>query len=172
MDIYEIIEHRKSVRHYKPDEIEKEKLERVMNAARLAPSGSNRQPWRFILVRDPATKAKLVPLCWRQKFIAEAPLVIVACALPSEGSVGGAISTSVVDTSIAVTQLMLAATHEGLGTCWIGAFEAEPVKKLLSIPADVAVAAIVPLGYPVDNSRAAKSRKSFAEIICEESYKQ
>ena len=171
MDIYQLIEHRKSVRHYKPDEIDKDTLERVMNAARLAPSGSNRQPWKFILVSDPATRDKMVPLCCRQKFIAEAPLAVVACALPTEGAVGGVLPTGVVDTSIAVTQLMLAATHEGLGTCWVGAFEAEPLKKLLAIPQDVAVVAVVPIGYPVDDTRSAKSRKSFAEIICEESYK-
>jgi len=171
MDIYELIEHRKSVRKFKPDMIEKDTLERVMNAARLAPSGSNRQPWKFILVSNSATREKMVPACHSQKFIAEAPLAIVACALPTDRAVGGVLQTSVIDTSIAVMQLMLAATHEGLGTCWIGAFEAEPLKKLLAVPQDVSVVAVVPIGYPVDPSRAVKSRKSFADIICEESYK-
>ena len=171
MDIYELIEHRRSVRHYKPQAIEKDKLERVLNAARLAPSGNNVQPWKFILVKDAATKRKLVPVCWNQKFVAEAPLVIVACALKVESTVGGVIPTHVVDTSIAVTHLMLAAAHEALGTCWIGAFESQPVKDLLGIPADVEIVAVIPIGYPVDDKRTVKSRKSFDQIICEEQFK-
>jgi len=170
MDLYELMEYRRSVRHYKPQTIEKDKLERVLNAARLAPSGSNVQPWKFILVKDPATKRKMVPLCWNQKFVAEAPLVIVACALKVESTVGGVIPTHVVDTSIAVTHLMLAAAHEGLGTCWVGAFESQPVKELLAIPDDVEIVAIIPIGFPVDDTRVVKSRKSFDQIICEERF--
>jgi len=170
MDLYELMEYRRSVRHYKPQAIEKDKLERVLNAARLAPSGNNVQPWKFILVKDPATKRKLVPLCWNQKFVAEAPLVIVACALKVESTVGGVIPTHVVDTSIAVTHLMLAAAHEKLGTCWVGAFESQPVKELLAIPADVEIVAIIPIGFPADDARVAKSRKSFDQIICEEQF--
>jgi len=170
MDLYELMEYRRSVRHYKPQTIEKDKLERVLNAARLSPSGNNIQPWKFILVKDAATKRKMVPLCWNQKFVAEAPLVIVACALKVESTVGGVIPTHVVDTSIAVTHLMLAAAHEGLGTCWVGAFESQPVKELLAIPDDVEIAAIIPIGFPVDDARVVKSRKSFDQIICEERF--
>ncbi|HUU69982.1 MAG TPA: nitroreductase family protein [Planctomycetota bacterium] len=170
MDLYELMEYRRSVRHYKPQTIEKDKLERVLNAARLSPSGNNIQPWKFILVKDAATKRKMVPLCWNQKFVAEAPLVIVACALKVESTVGGVIPTHVVDTSIAVTHLMLAAAHEGLGTCWVGAFESQPVKELLAIPDDVEIVAIIPIGFPVDDARVVKSRKSFDQIICEERF--
>ena len=170
MDLYDLIEYRKSVRHFKSQPIEKEKLERVLNAGRLAPSGGNRQPWKFILVRDHDLKQKMVPICWKQKFVAEAPLVIVACATQTERGVGGTLPTGVIDTAIAVTHLMLAAAYEKLGTCWVGAFEAGPLKALLGVPDDVNVVAVLPIGYPADDSRVAKSRKSFDQIICEERY--
>jgi len=169
MEFAELVEYRKSVRAFKPDAIEQDKLERVMNAARLAPSAANVQPWKFILVKDDAMKRAMVDLCWKQRFVAEAPLVIVACALPARTRIGGAPS-AMVDAAIAVTHLILAAAAEKLGTCWIGAFESQPLKELLTIPDDVSIAAVLPIGYPVDDSRVAKSRKAFDQIICEETW--
>jgi nitroreductase len=169
MDFYELIEYRKSVRAYKRDPIEPEKLDRVLNAGRLAPAGTD-QAYRFIVVTDPATKRKLGHLSCKQHFVGEAPVVLVACALPAEGLVGGVLPCSVTDTAIAVTHMMLAAAAERLGTCWIGAFETEPIKKLLGVPDDATIVALLPTGYPVDDRRVAKSRKPLAELTCRERY--
>lgn len=81
LDFYEVIRTRRSIREFRPDPIPDEVLKRALDAARIAPSGSNRQPWRFILVRDEGLKEKLVPLAGGQRFIAEAPIVVVACGI-------------------------------------------------------------------------------------------
>jgi len=172
MDFYKLIEYRASVRKFKPDPIDSKVLERVLDAARLAPSAANRQPWKFILVRDKETRERLAELCWRQQFIAEAPVVIVACALESEGSIGGTLPSSILDTAIAVTHLMLAAAVEKLGTCWIGAFESGPVRELLEIPDNIAIAAVMPLGYPAADNTQAKSRKPLDQIVCKEKFSE
>ena len=152
MDFYEVIRTRRSIRSYKPDPIPEEDLNRVLEAVRIAPSGSNRQPWKFIIVKDEELKRRLVPACGDQRFIAEAPVVIVACGYNIHYDRGGYMRdmSMLVDVSIAFTHLILAARAEGLGTCWIGAFDNEEVKKILDIPEDVNVVAITPLGYPKD----------------------
>jgi nitroreductase len=170
MNFYELIEYRKSVRDYKPDRVETEKLERVINAGRLAPYGT--QAWKFIIVKDEGTRKKLAECTHNQHFVAQAPICIVICAEPAEGLVGDEIPCSVVDACIASTQMILVAAEEGLGTCWVGAFAADPVRKLLGIPDEVKIVAILPLGYPVDDSRKAKQRKSLNQIVCEERYSE
>ena len=97
---------------------------------------------------DPELKQQLVPLCYRQAWIAAAPIVVVACSVPTRGGVGGYADSRLVDVTIAVDHLTLAAAAEGLGTCWIGAFENEGLKTLLDMPADANVVAVTPLGYP------------------------
>jgi len=173
MDFYEVARTRRSVRSYTPDPIPDDVLNRVLDLARVAPSGSNRQPWKFILVKDENIKAKLAQLCGGQTFIVEAPLVIVACGENihhNRGEYMGDMSM-LVDVSIAVDHLTLAARSEGLGTCWIGMFNNEPVKKLLQIPEDVNVAAIVPIGYPRGKAfKEPGKRKKLSEIISVDIY--
>lgn len=150
MDLYEAMETRRSVRSYRGDPIPEDVLMRVMNAARIAPSGSNRQPSRFILVREPENRKALVPLCADQSFVAEAPVVAVACGRNihyNRGEYMGDMAM-LVDVSIAVDHLTLAARAEGLGTCWIGSFDNAALKKHLGLPADVDVVALTPIGYP------------------------
>jgi nitroreductase len=171
MDFYKLIEYRKSVRNFAPEQVEVEKLERVLNAARLAPAGTD-QAYKFIVVKDVEKRRKLAELSMNQRFVAEAPVVVVICALPAEGKVGGTIPCSVVDASIAVTQMMLAAAEDGLGTCWVGAFEAEPLKQLLNIPQDTETVAILPVGYPMDPSPKAKQRKSLDQLTCDETFQE
>ncbi len=174
MDFYEVIKTRRSVRSYKPDPVSEEVLMRVLDAARIAPSGSNRQPWKFIIVRDEALKRKIAQHCSHQYFIAEAPIVIVACGRNIHYNRGGYMGdlSMLVDVSIAFTHLILAARAEGLGTCWIGAFDNEKLKKLLEIPDDVNIVAITPLGYPAKEKAFTPytSRKKLDEIICYEKY--
>jgi nitroreductase len=165
MDVNEVIRTRRSIRKYKADPISDEILTKVLEAARLAPSANNEQPWKFIIVRDERMKQNLVSACRDQSFIAEAPLVIVACGLPNKSHIGGYTSSVQVDVAIALDHLTLAAWAEGLGTCWIGAFYEKMVKRLLSIPNDVKVIALTPLGYPMEIPEK-KPRKYLAEIIC------
>lgn len=167
MDFYEVIRTRRSIRSYKPDPIPDEVLMRVLDAARIAPSGSNRQPWKFIIVKDDDVKRKVAQACHNQMFIAEAPVVIVACGYNIHWNRGGYMGdlSMLIDVSIAFTHLILAARAEGLGTCWIGAFDNEEVKKILGIPEDVNVVAITPLGYPKDEEFGEPGfRKPLSEI--------
>ncbi len=168
MDFYEVVRTRRSIRSYRPDPIPEATLNRVLEAARIAPSGSNRQPWRFIIVEDEELKKQMVVACGNQNFIAEAPVVIVACGYNIHYDRGGYMGnmSMLLDVSIAFTHLILAARAEGLGTCWIGAFNNEDVKKILDIPEDVNVVAITPLGYPRDEEFTVPSqRKSLREIV-------
>ena len=170
MEFYDVIKTRRSVRSYKPDPIPDDVLKRVLDAARIAPSGSNRQPWKFIVVKDEETKKKLVPACHNQSWMAEAPLIIAACAQELDYNRGGYMGklSGVMDATIAFTHLILAARAEGLGTCWIGAFDNERVKEILGVPEGWNVAALTPLGYPAEGENAFRettSRKPLEEIV-------
>jgi len=168
MDFYEVIRTRRSIRSYRPDPVPEESLGRVLEAARVAPSGSNRQPWKFIIVKDEELKNRMAAACGDQSFIAEAPIVIVACGYNIHYNRGGYMGdmSMLVDVSIAFTHLILAARAEGLGTCWIGAFDNEEVKTVLNIPKDVSVVAITPLGYPkYEEFIEPSQRKSLDEVV-------
>ncbi len=163
MDVYDVIKNRWSVRSYRPNAVEDEKLERIMEAARLAPSAANRQPWYFIIVRDDETK-KALKEAYNAKWFYTAPVIICACGKPGEAwkrSDG----KSYLDVDIAITMdhLILAATAEGLGTCWIGAFRPEIVKEVLELPDDLEPIALTPLGYPA-SSPGPKMRKPMEGI--------
>lgn len=167
MEFHEVIRTRRSVRAYKSDPIPYETVEKVMEAARIAPSGSNRQPWKFIIIEDDELKKRLVKACGNQKFIGEAPVVVVACGYKIPYNRGGYMGDMgmVMDVSIAFTQLMLAAWAEGLGTCWIGLFDNDEIKKMLNIPLEVNVVAVTPLGYPEGEVLVDKyNRKPLTEI--------
>jgi len=165
MEFYDVIKTRRSVRSYKPDPIPDDVLKRVLDAARIAPSGSNRQPWKFIVVRDEETKRKLVSACHNQSWMAEAPVIIVACALPSEAWVrSDGEEYWKVDVAIAMQDLILEAWELGLGTCWIGSFREEEVKRILGIPDEVRVVALTPLGYPAEEKGPVTRRKPLEEI--------
>jgi nitroreductase len=139
---------------------------RVLEAARLAPSGSNRQPWKFIIVKDKALKEKLAQASAGQFFMAEAPIIIVGCGFPDNcyAHMGRYMKSWSVDVTIALEHLILQAQEEGLGTCWIGSFEEEEVKAILNIPENVKVLALTPLGYP-EEITPFRGRKSLDEII-------
>ena len=168
MDFYEVVKTRRSIRSYRQDLVPEEVLNRVLDAVRISPSGSNRQPWKFIVMKDAELKNKMVASCNNQSFVAEAPIIIVACGYNIHHNRGGYMGdlSVLVDISIAFTHLILAARAEGLGTCWIGAFNNEEVKKILNVPKDVNIVAITPLGYPKSEEfTEVKQRKSLAEII-------
>ena len=169
MDIYETVRERTSIRGYKADPIEEDKLERILDAARLAPSGKNGQPWTFIVVKDEETRKKLVPACKGQEFVGQAPVVVVACGHEERAykKMGGYWNSLPLDIGIAIEHLMLAAVSEGLGTCWIGAFFEEQVREILGVPEGVKIVALTPVGYPA-GEKTHRPRKSLDEIIMHE----
>ena len=171
MDVFEAIKNRRSIRSYKTDPIDDKTITRLLEAVRLAPSGKNLQPWKFILVRGLNIKERLVTACRNQTFIAKAPNIIAACAFEKQSydKMGSYMASWPIDVAIAMDHLTLAAASVGIGTCWIGAFDEGEVKKILNIPDDVRVVALTPLGYP-EFMPPQRSRKSLEEIICYDKY--
>lgn len=171
MTVSQAIQQRFSVRAFKPHDIEEAKLGRVLEAARLAPSVSNRQEWRFIVVRDPVMRAKLAEASRGQRFVGEAPVVIVGCAVSTDHIMPCGLHCYPIDVAIAMTHITLAAVEEGLGTCWIGAFDPDRVRELLDIPRDVIVVGLLPIGYP-QGSPPVKKRLALEEIVMQERWRQ
>ena len=165
MDVYEAIRTRKSVRSYRDKPVEKEKLVRILEAARLAPSASNRQEWRFVVVADVEKRRRLMEAAGGQEFVGEAPVVLVCCAETDGHRMRCGLECYPIDVAIAIDHITLAAVAEGLGTCWIGAFDQETVRSVLGIPPEIVVVELLPLGYPRDGSVAAKSRRALEEIV-------
>ena len=165
MDIYEAITTRKSVRAFEDREVPDSLVLRLLDAARLAPSASNQQEWRFIVVRDPASRKKLAQAAKAQKFVGEAPVVLACCA-ESDGRVMtcGQVCYPI-DVAIAIDHITLCAVAEGLGTCWIGAFDEAQVKEILGIPPHIRVVELLPLGYPRDASSVKKHRLPLDDIV-------
>jgi nitroreductase len=169
MDLTEAIKKRRSIRKYLPRKVENDKLDRVLEAGRLAPSAKNLQEWRFVVVRDEGRRKRLAEAAKGQTFVGEAPVVIAACATVTDYVMTCGQLTYPIDLAIALEHMVLAAAAEGLGTCWIGAFYEEEVKKLLNIPPEVRVVALLPLGYP-DESPHPRPRKEIGEIVAFESW--
>lgn len=165
MDVYDSIHIRKSVRSYLDKPVEKEKLDRVLNAVRLAPSAGNRQEWRFVVVADPEKRRRLAEEAAGQRFIAEAPIVIAACAETDGKIMRCGQACYPIDMAIAIDHLTLAAVAEGLGTCWIGSFDPDTVRQILGIPKEIVVVELLPLGYPKDPEPVAKSRLPLETIV-------
>ena len=164
MDVIDLITKRRSIRSYADRPVEREKIERLLEAARLAPSASNRQEWRFVVVTDEARRAALAKAAADQAFVAKAPVVIAGCA-ETDGHVMrcGQPSYSI-DVAIAIDHITLQAVAEGLGTCWIGAFYEDQVKEILSIPEEIRVVELLTVGYPAGSSRP-QSRLPFESIV-------
>lgn len=165
MDVCDAIATRKSVRAYLDKPIEEEKLNAVLEAARLAPSASNRQEWRFVIVREKEARSQIAMAAGQQMFIAQAPVIIVACAETDGHLMTCGEPCYPIDVAIALDHLTLRAVELGLGTCWIGKFNADEVKKILGIPDEIKVVQLMPLGYPVEPDAVQKKRRAFAEIV-------
>jgi len=134
MDVMEAIRKRRSVRFYRKDPVPDEKLNKILEAARLAPSARNSQNWKFVVVRDAARRKELAKAAADQYFVGEAPVVIAAVALQPEYVMRCEVPAYAVDLAIAVDHMTLVAVEEGLGTCWIGAFYQDEIKRILNIP--------------------------------------
>lgn len=165
MNFLELVNSRYACRSFEPRPIEADKLLHLLEAVRLAPSGSNRQPWKFIVIHDPEVKRRLVHACANQRFVAAAPVVVAGCGLMPDRVMSCGVPGDPVDVSIAMEHLSLAATAEGLASCWIGAFSQDEVREVLAVPSTVKVIELMAVGYPADRPRA-KTRKPLAEIVC------
>jgi nitroreductase len=164
MDFYNLIQQRYSVRAYKPDPLEGNKLQQVLNAARLAPTAVNRQPFQLIVIHTAGRQAELKRIYHREWF-SQAPLVIGMCALPSTAWVRrDGKNYADVDATIAMDHLILAATDLGLGTCWVAAFDPVAAREILRLPDDVDPIAFTPLGYAADQPKI-KERKPMDAFI-------
>jgi nitroreductase len=148
MEFMDVVASRKSVRSYADREVEEEKLTKVLEAARLAPSWANKQCCRYVVIKD---KDKIKELAGgRITWLKQAPVVLAACANPEDSGTHNGMDYFLVDVGISMQQLVLAATALGLGTCWVGMFDEAKVKKLLEVPENVRVVALTPVGYPAE----------------------
>lgn len=164
MEFSELIKARYSCRAYRPDPVDEAIVAAAVEAARLAPTAANRQPFQLIIVRTQGRETELRRIYDREWFV-QAPVVICACGLPSEGWVRKDGTNYVyVDVAIAMDHLILAAADLGLGTCWIAAFDVAAAREVLGLPEEVEPVAFTPLGYPADEPKA-KVRKPAAELV-------
>jgi len=164
MDVFETIAARYSVRGYRPDPVDDETLAKVLEAARLAPTAANRQPFRIVVVRTRGREDELARVYGRRWFT-QAPLVLAFVAVRGEAwRRMDDKPYDEVDTTIAMDHLVLAATALGLGTCWIAAFDPQAAREVLGLPDDAEPVAFTPLGYP-DKPRAATGRRPVEELV-------
>jgi len=174
MDVLEAIRGRRSIRAFKSKDVPPEIVEKLIEAARWAPSAGNIQPWELVIVRKPEIKRGLVEAALDQMFIEEAPVVIVVCANENQSSYGygmrGKTLYCLQDTAAAIQDILLAAHSLGLGTCWVGAFKEEEAREVLKIPQGIRPVAIIPVGYPAE-SPSPPSRRSLSQIVHYETFK-
>jgi nitroreductase len=169
MEVLKAIQSRRSIRAYDSREVEEDKLTRVLESGRLSPSAGNLQERRFIVVKDAKTRKLLSEAARNQAFVGQAPVVIAACSVETEYVMSCGQLAYPIDTAIAVDHMTLAAVAEGLGTCWIGAFDEKKVKEILNVPDGVRVVSLLPLGYPSAIQRPSP-RKSLDEIVMREKW--
>jgi len=175
MEFESVIKFRESTRDYSDKLVEDEKINFILECARLAPSWANKQCWHFIVIKEKKIIDDLSKTSPINRWLKNAPVVIVACGDPKQSGFKNDMQYFLVDVSIALDHLILAATDKGLGTCWIGGFNEEKVKEILEIPQDIKVVALTPLGYPAEKKRIAgklakmvvqsKKRKSLDKIV-------
>lgn len=165
MSFQELLRNRYSVRAYDSRPVEEEKLARVLEAARLAPTAANRQPFRVIVVPVKGREAELGRVYGRPWFV-QAPVVLCVCAVPGESWVRkyDGWNAAEVDAAIAMDHLILAAAEEGLGTCWIAAFDPKAAREVLELPERIVPVAFTPLGYPADSPQP-KKRRPLDELV-------
>ncbi|MBN1459980.1 MAG: nitroreductase family protein [Armatimonadetes bacterium] len=169
MELMDVIGQRRSIRKYRPDPVPQAKIDRVLEAARLAPSWANGQCCSFVVVTDPKVKRRLAES--GNDWVEHAPCLVVACADPQRSGTKGDQSYYLLDVGIAMEHVVLAATDLGLGTCWIGWFDEHKARSALGAPKDKRVVAFTPLGYP-DESPEPRPRKSLGELVSRDRWEQ
>jgi nitroreductase len=173
VDVFEAIKKRRSVRAYTSEKVSEEDVERLIEAARLAPSAGNIQPWEFVKVTNAETKRRLSDAALHQTFIEKAPVVIVVCADVARSSWGyGSRGTNLYclqDTAAATENMIVAAQALGLATCWVGAFHEDEVAGVINAPRNVRPVAIVLVGRPAEKA-STRTKRSMSEILHYETF--
>lgn len=170
MKIIEEIENRRSIREYSPKPVEKEKLARILEAGRLAPTARNQQDWRIVIITDPQVKNTLIDQASpRQGFLKQAPIILAACALNPDYIMRCGHPAYLIDLAIVLEHIALQAVREGLGTCWIGSFDESKAKDVLKIPDQIRIVELMSLGY-YDYLPDARERKPIQELFKWESW--
>jgi nitroreductase len=168
LEVLEAIKGRRSIRAFTSQPVSERDVEKLIDAARHAPSAGNIQPWEFIIVREPNVKRRLALAALNQTFIEEAPVVIVVCANKEMSRSGyltrGATLYCIQDTAAAIQNILLVAYALGFGTCWVGAFREGEVKRTLDIPEDIRPVALIPVGRPATEP-SQRSKRPFDEIV-------
>jgi nitroreductase len=168
MEVIDVIKNRRSIRSYKQQEIPQNAINQLIDAARLAPSAGNAQSWAFVVAHKQETKKLLSDAAYGQRSLQEASDVIVVCAdekraYESYGPRGKALYC-IQDTAAAVENILLTACSLGLGTCWIGAFKEEEIRKVINCPPEMRPVALIPVGYP-NESPPARGRRPASEVV-------
>jgi nitroreductase len=164
MDFMELVHKRYSVRAYKPDPVEDNKLDQVLEAARMAPTAANRQPFQLIVIHTQGRQEELLRI-YRREWFSQAPILICACGVPRQSWVRADNRRyQDVDVAIVMDHLILAATNLGLGTCWVAAFNASAAREILCLPDEVEPLIFTPLGYPADQPEV-KERKPISQLV-------
>ena len=165
MEYSELIAARYSVRAYRPDPVEDEKLQAVLEAARLAPTAANRQPFQLVVMRT-AGREEEIGKIYRKSWFVQAPIVIGVCAISSLAWVreSDRFNARIIDAAIVADHLILEATNQGLGTCWIAAFNVEAARSVMGLPDEAEPVIFTPLGYPADQP-GPKIRKPLRDLV-------
>jgi len=164
MEFTDLIQKRYSVRAYKPDPVQDSELQAVLDAARLAPTAANRQPFQIVVVHT-AGREKELQRIYSRAWFTQAPLLICICGVPARAWIRkDGKNYADVDVTIAMDHLILAAANLGLGTCWVAAFDPPAAREILRLPEDIEPIAFTPLGYPADQPDS-KDRKALAQLV-------
>ncbi len=169
-NLIEAIGQRRSVRNFKPDLIPEFIIQNILNCGLLAPSAGNLQPWQLWVVKSPHLKAALAEAACDQKFVEQAPVVIVVMAEPERSKTRygrrGAKLYCLQDTAALIQNMLLAATAHGVGSCWVGAFEEKAVSKVLGLSEKLRPVALLPMGYPAELSQhSPRSKRPLTETV-------
>ena len=171
MEFKEVLQKRHSVRAYSNQSVPDDKLSRILEAGRLAPTASNRQNFKLIVVKDPGTRKALMEAAGNQAHVGQAPVIIAAVSLDPNRIMPCNVPTYAVDLGIVIEHMVLAAANEGLGTCWIGAFSQDKARKALGVPDKYRVVTVLPVGYEAKEGTL-RAKKPLGELVCYESFKE
>jgi nitroreductase len=170
LSFWDVVEARRSVRQFDAGrDVPQQMVKQILRAALRAPSAGNRQPWHFIVVRDPQVKDELSVAAYGQLFVAQAPVVFAVCADPERSASRyhdrGRRLYCLQDTAAAIEHILLAATALGLGSCWVGAFDEELAAEVLRLPPSLRPVALIPVGYPQHEQSVRTSRRPLGEVM-------
>jgi len=168
MTVLEAIKKRYSCRAYQDKPIEHEKLQQILEAARLAPSAKNLQDWRFVVVTEKEKKQRLAEAANNQIFIAKAGAIIVACSI-SDYVMRCGQAVGPIDVAIALEHMCLQATELGLASCWIGSFYPDKVRVVVNVPENATIIELLAVGYPADTQKQ-PSREPIESIVSFEAW--